>query len=483
MYTSLILIVDDTATGRDILEALLQSPAYQLAFAGNGAEALVQAEALTPDLILLDVMMPGMDGFEVCRRLRANPRLAEIPIILVTALDDRASRLRGIEAGADDFVTKPFDHAELRARVRTITRLNRYRRLVDERTRFEWVLEQADEGYLLLGKADEIVYANKSACRLLHLPASVTFPTQESFATIVQQTYRCEPAQGWNILFRQPMTPIEGALHLIRPESPNAQAMWLEVTVLSQMGDQHMQRLLHLRDVTAQMSTQRDIWTFHSMIMHKLNTPLHAITGGLQLLTPDTIHSLQPKELGEVAKLVLSGVERLNSTINDILQYVRMPIGAQSQEGFSLNDLERLVQQISTGLNLKKVMIINRCKQHRQLNLSQRATECILWEVLENSQKFHPQQSPHVEIEVSDFATNAIRLQIIDDGRNVTPEQLEKVFLPYFQAEKFFTGEVPGVGLGLTMVARLLWEAGGVCRFRNREGAVGVIVDLVIPLA
>jgi DNA-binding response OmpR family regulator len=119
-HSSTILIVDDESAGRDTLEALLMVQGYNLAFA--------KAAELTPDLILLDVMMPGMDGFEVCRRLRTDPLLTEVPVIMVTALDDRDSRLRGIEAGADDFVTKPFDRAELRARVRTITRLNRYRR-------------------------------------------------------------------------------------------------------------------------------------------------------------------------------------------------------------------------------------------------------------------------------------------------------------------------------------------------------------------
>src|SRR6266540_2909293 len=126
--TSTILIVDDEPLGRETLASLLRGQRYLLVFAREGAEALAQAAALPPDLILLDVMMPGMDGLEVCRRLRADSRLAEVPIILVTALDDRDSRLRGIEAGADDFVTKPFDRIELRARVRTTTRLNRDRR-------------------------------------------------------------------------------------------------------------------------------------------------------------------------------------------------------------------------------------------------------------------------------------------------------------------------------------------------------------------
>lgn len=130
---STILIVDDNAASREALEAILASENYNLQMAEDGIQALEKADAMHPDLILLDVMMPGMDGFEVCRRLRSMPLLAEIPIILLTALDDTASRLEGIEAGADDFISKPFDRQELRARVRTITRLNRYRTLLEQR--------------------------------------------------------------------------------------------------------------------------------------------------------------------------------------------------------------------------------------------------------------------------------------------------------------------------------------------------------------
>jgi response regulator RpfG family c-di-GMP phosphodiesterase len=115
------------------LEALLLREGYQLETAANGPEALEKAAAILPDVILLDVMMPDMDGMEVCRRLRADPKLAEMPIVMVTALSDDESRVQGIEAGADDVISKPFSAAELRARVRTITRLNRYRRLAEER--------------------------------------------------------------------------------------------------------------------------------------------------------------------------------------------------------------------------------------------------------------------------------------------------------------------------------------------------------------
>jgi signal transduction histidine kinase len=130
---STVLIVDDNATARETLFAILEGEGYDLQLAKDGIQALTILTHLQPDLILLDVMMPAMDGFEVCRRIRATPQLAEVPIILLTALDDRDSLLRGLESGADDFLSKPPDRRELVARVRTITRLNRYRTLMEQR--------------------------------------------------------------------------------------------------------------------------------------------------------------------------------------------------------------------------------------------------------------------------------------------------------------------------------------------------------------
>ena len=105
--TSKILIVDDDPLAFITMESIFDGQPYQLIPAYNGSSALEKAGEIMPDLILLDVMMPDMDGFEICRRIRSTPRLAEVPIIILTSLDDRSSRLLGIEAGADDFISKP----------------------------------------------------------------------------------------------------------------------------------------------------------------------------------------------------------------------------------------------------------------------------------------------------------------------------------------------------------------------------------------
>ena len=146
-YYPSILIVDDTLTGRKALELLLKEEGYRLAFASNGVEALRRAGEFEPDVILLDVMMPGMDGFEVCKHMRNDPNLLDVPILLLSSLTERDDRLKGIGAGADDFISKPFDKVELLIRVRTITRLNRFRRFREEHAQLESALLALQHSY------------------------------------------------------------------------------------------------------------------------------------------------------------------------------------------------------------------------------------------------------------------------------------------------------------------------------------------------
>ncbi len=142
-----ILVVDDDEKSRKLLCDLLEAKGYSVMLAENGRRALEKALAEPPDLILLDVLMPVMDGYEVCRHLRLDPLLAEVAIIMVTALDDRAARLRGLEAGADDFISKPFDAAELQIRVRNVVQLNRFRKLLQERTKAQRAQAEIQTGH------------------------------------------------------------------------------------------------------------------------------------------------------------------------------------------------------------------------------------------------------------------------------------------------------------------------------------------------
>jgi two-component system, cell cycle response regulator len=121
--TARVLVVDDIPANVKLLEARLSAEYFDVATANSGAEALAICDRAECDIVLLDVMMPDMDGFEVCRRLKKNPATHHIPVVMVTALDQPSDRVAGLEAGADDFLTKPVSDVALIARVRSLTRL------------------------------------------------------------------------------------------------------------------------------------------------------------------------------------------------------------------------------------------------------------------------------------------------------------------------------------------------------------------------
>jgi two-component system, cell cycle response regulator len=472
-----ILIVDDELAGREALEGVLFLEGYHLVFAENGKEACEKAAEAMPDVILLDVMMPNMDGYEVCRTMRADPVLKEIPILLITALDDRASRLRGIEAGADDFISKPFDRMELRARVRTITRLNRYRRLMLERTRFTWVVEQATDGYMLLTAADEVTFANLAACTYLNLPSGGKI--DGAFKDWVGKQFSLEPEEIWKQWPHIEST--RGPIYLIRPGLQSLPPVWLQVEVLSLPAGDENTILIKINDISERLALQQEIWTFQSMLTHKLLTPFSQMSMSAELIARQA-QRFTDQDMKELAESVLLGTRRIIQEVKDVLGYLNASSIAQTGSKFDLADLENLVRQISKTMSITRLVFGGtRFPPGTWIKLSDRAIEIILREILENAKKFHPQLIPTIEVSLVAYNDHSYLLTVRDDGIHLPPEQLKRAWIPYYQGEKEFTGEVAGMGLGLSTVSTLVWEVGGKYRMYNREDRPGIVVELILP--
>lgn len=470
-----VLIVDDEPAGREALEGVLFAQGYNLVFAENGQDAFEKALEYMPDVILLDVMMPNMDGFEACRMMRNDSLLAEIPILMVTALDDRNSIIKGIEAGADDFISKPYDRIELRARIRTITRLNRYRRILVEKVQFAWVVEQTRDGYLVLDAQDHIRYANPASRDLFHLPADGEIT--ESFLEIVGRHYQCEPEETW-----QSWPNVAGfPLFLIHPETLDSPAVWLSVDMLELPMGGHSQRLLRVNEVSQKLALQRDIHYFNQLITHKMRTPISQMVMAADLIYQQSLRK-NYDVIEDLSEALICGAKRLGSEVDEILQYLNTSNITKTGSCFAISELEKRVQLICDELGVSRASIqISPDLSRSSLNLSNRAMDVILREVIENAQKFHPRLMPDLTVSVLKGEQNKLHLKITDDGVYLSPEDLHKVWLPYYQSEKEFTGEIDGMGLGLASIANLVWEAGGKCRISNRVDRPGVVVDLMLP--
>jgi signal transduction histidine kinase len=295
-----ILIVDDDPTARQTAVAILEGAGYDIREASDGLQALEMLEHLRVDLVLLDVMMPGMTGFEVCKRIRSTPEFAEVPIILLTALDDRDSLMQGIESGADDFLSKPVDRQELAARVRTITRLNRYHKLVEQRETLRQMAErvitaQEEERQRISRELhDDLGQAlTTHLLSLRDLQSDLTLPAETLFERM-QALYE----QSYEIAVK-----VRRLAHDLRP--PILDALGLKVAMQTYCTEFTRRTRLPIElEIDPSIPTLSDIYnvTLYRVLQEALNNiakHAHATQAWVELSLEDTALSLTVQDNGQ----------------------------------------------------------------------------------------------------------------------------------------------------------------------------------------
>lgn len=169
MNKAKILVADDIRQNVKLLRVILTASEYDVIEAYDGEEALEKAKTETPDLILLDIMMPRLTGYEVCQKLREDEATKNIPIVMITALHEMDDRIKGIEAGADDFISKPFNKAELLARVKSLLRMRQPAAKRDETPLLDTILSGLSEGVVVADGQWKIKNMNQTAQELLNI--------------------------------------------------------------------------------------------------------------------------------------------------------------------------------------------------------------------------------------------------------------------------------------------------------------------------
>jgi two-component system, cell cycle response regulator len=467
-----VLLIDDNPYALQTVQSALVGTGYDVDTATNGAEGLEKAAAAPPDVVLLDLVMPGMSGIEVLRQLRANPVLAEVSIVVVTSLDDRATRLEALGAGADEFLGKPINVPELRARLRTLSKVNRYRRLSDERARLAWLAEGSADGFVLLNADGTIAWTNESARRYLDLPARPS-DVGVRFLDRARALYSFGPGGTFD----------EGSLirgekaerHLVRPASAKAPALWLRVDLFYAGGEGIS---VCLRDVTAAFTSFRDSWTIGHVLGHKLRTPLSGVLGILEVISEGR-RELSREDLDEWIDLMRVQSGRLKEHLLDLTRLVQRTIQGDAGEPCSPADLSAAARGAADLAGLEApVAVVVEAEEEVLFALPASRLEPILFELFRNSVRAHPEGKPRIELRLRRPEPGILALEVLDDGVHLPPEALQQLWRPCYQLEAVPTGEAPGTGLGLSYVALLVAEAGGAVKLENRGDRPGIRVTI-----
>lgn len=374
---------------------------------------------------------------------------------------------------------------------------NAEKALEEQRVRFRRMVEYDEAGFLILDERDRIIYANQQARHYLHLPdcfeSSQTHQetiAPQSFIELAQQWYHCHPQEAWEGWKSNSLQPVQSLLHeheilyLVRPETSTTQALWLQVEFIDGQVSRREERPIRLIDVTKQMTRERQMWTFHSLVSHKFNTPMSCLLNSLHLLSmpqDDAVSSVSQEEFITIA---LESAYRLQDQLQKVRHFMSASLIAKQGQECPIEAIPQIAQHICEEIEIATPLP----KGFEQaglvaLVLSREAITLLLRQILENAKKFHPNESPTIEVSLVHIHESNAIIHVANDGDDIPPEQIGRVWTPYYQGEKNFTGQVPGMGLGLAIVSTLLWSVGGEYSITNCSSRQGVIVELVIPIS
>jgi PAS domain S-box-containing protein len=521
-----VLIVDDDRHNRQVLEVMLSTDLVHVWTAASGKDALAMVAQAPPDLILLDVMMPGMDGYQVTAALKGNPATQHIPIIMVTALDDRGARVRALDAGAEEFLTKPVDRAEVRVRVRNLLRLKAYADHFDSYSR---VLEAeavtsvaalADRAKLLKGQAAAL--AEQAA--LLDL-AHDAIVVRDMTGQITFWSRGAEFMYGW----RSQEAVGKQAFDLLRTELPE-RAEAVDATFLRE-GRWEGEAVQHKRDgtravVDSRWSLQRDAAgvairvlsidnditerkradveiralterdqmrqaqmrfkdEFLSNVSHELRSPLTAIKQFTSILLGGIAGDLNNAQR-EYQQIVLKNINQLQAMIGDLLEVTQLETGKFSLalEAVSLTDaVNDAFATLQVTARTKGVTLSGDVPPDLPpVHADQTRLRQILTILVDNAVKFTPQGGA-VTIRGRWLAEDPrfLRVDVRDTGCGIGEEARERIFERLYQVAEPAQAGRKGLGLGLYICKELVTRQGGGIWVTSQPGR-GSTFSFTLPV-
>ena len=466
----LILLVDDEPRIAEFVVATFSRSDYDVRCASHGRDGIRMAEELTPDVILLDVMMPDESGYTICRELREHATLATVPIIMITALSDRRSRLQGIEAGADEFITKPIDVEELRARVRVVTRLNRFRKQLEQQRQFARLVDLAPDGILVLDRTLCIRFANGAANRLFRSSADLEL-VESSFPMILLKDEETVAQRLVEIAGAERSDRL-GGLRMLRLDGGEILA---DISVGPFRWENRPALLLLIRDVTAQRLLEQRLQRLQRLdslgaiaggVAHDLNNVMMPI-----LLAARSLETAaDPETRRQITATITAAARHGTEVVEQILAFTR---GGATVEPRNLREVVAAAMALHGAGNDNIEKTVEADEDAGTVMAAAADLQQVLGNLITNAREAMPHGGRlRVRLTRAD-AANA-RIEITDTGPGMDETARQRL------GEAFFTTKPEGTGLGFSTARTIVRRLGGDILVRSAPGA-GTTMTVLLP--
>ena len=464
-----ILIVDDEPINRLMLARRLQKEGYDCREADCGQAALDAVEERTPDLILLDVMMPDMNGFEVCRRLRSKVSTRAIPVVLITALSDRQNRVEGLEAGADDFLTKPVDPPELTARVRSLLRLRYFQSLSAQSELLEASFRDLGVGVVVTEPNGQVVACNLRARHLLDIREDDALGLE--FHRHLER-FELEPTLAEVLA----PGPEQVDFDITRDGKPML-VVSARLTRVLDPDDQPVYHALVLRDVTDEREADRLRSDFLSLTAHKIRTPM-TILRGLIDLCDERYREFALEIMDDVMPDLVNKMDEVTGILDNLLRHDHLQAMREQMQPVT-SELKEAAEVAAAAAREKlpdrPLTLEAACGR---VPMAPDDLAMVLRELLENTLKFG---GDTVTVGYAAADNGPIDVTIADNGKGIPHEHFGHVFEPCFQVDQGFTGQVPGLGIGLATVRQVVHAYGGSIEIVESTAGQGTVFRMRLP--
>ncbi|MCP4105215.1 MAG: response regulator [Desulfobacteraceae bacterium] len=461
-----VLVVDDTPDNLGIIAAYLKECSFKTLVASNGEVALQRAKYSQPDIILLDVMMPGIDGFETCRRLKADEDTKNIPVIFMTALSDLEHKTRGFSEGGVDYITKPVQYEEVLARVSTHLKIRRYREHLEEEVRqrttelenrtseLEEVNNQLNKEILERKRAEEELRKHRD-----HLEEEVKKRTRDLEKINRELEEKSETLE-------QQKTELENKNMEIRTSREEIER---KVKALEK-SQNRLQKAKEEAEAANRAKTE-----FLANMSHEIRTPMNSILGFAEILSEQVTNEKHHKYLsyvqsaGKLLLVLIDDILDLSRIEAGKLNIVNIPFNPQSffmemKTFFSPKISEKSLDFIyEVDKNLPAIVLLDEARLRQVFfNLIGNAVKFTDSGYIRLSAKCSYTSKDHSKFDLSFF--------VEDTGIGIPEDQCERIFNMFEQGKDFSHAKYGGTGLGLAITKRLVEGMGGTIQLEGNKG-------------